>query len=86
MYPAEPTHLNVYTVREYDAPTNEEPDRKGRSWNKVGVAFPHKEGPGFNLQLKALPVNGRLIALPADEPEAQEPPSRAQATPPRRRR
>ena len=34
--------------------------RKGRDgktyWNRVGVAFPKKNGDGFNLQLEALPV------------------------------
>jgi hypothetical protein len=86
MHTAEPTHLNVFTVQEYDAPTKEEPGKKARSWTKVGIAFPHKEGPGFNIQLKALPVNGQLVALPADEPETEEPAPRAQpAAAPRRR-
>ena len=73
MHVAEPTHLNVFTVQEYDAPTKEEPEKKARSWTKVGIAFPHKEGLGFNIQLKALPVNGQLVALPAEEVEVEEP-------------
>jgi len=86
MHTAEPTHLNVFTVQEYDAPTKEEPERKARSWTKVGIAFPHKEGPGFNIQLKALPVNGHLVALPAEEVEVEEPPARAPAPSAARRR
>ena len=66
MHTAEPTHLNVFTVQEYDAPTKEEPDRKARSWTKVGIAFPHKEGPGFSIELRAFPVDGRLVVLPPD--------------------
>ena len=38
------------------------PDR----WTKIGAAFPHKEGVGFNIELKAFPVDGRLVVLPPD--------------------
>ena len=86
MHAAEPTHLNVFTVQEYDAPTKEEPEKKARSWTKVGIAFPHKEGPGFNIQLKALPVNGQLVALPADEQESEAPAPPAAPPPTRGRR
>jgi hypothetical protein len=30
-------------------------------WNKVGSAWLHKDGKGFNVQLESLPVNGRLV-------------------------
>jgi hypothetical protein len=66
------THFNVFIVEEYDAPTKEDRDHKARSWTKVGAAFPHKEGVGFNIKLKALPVNGRLVAFPAEANEQQE--------------
>jgi len=73
MHATEPTHLNVFTVQEFDTPTKDEPGKKSRSWTRIGIAFPHKEGSGFNIQLKALPLNGQLVALPADEPEPGEP-------------
>jgi hypothetical protein len=38
----------------------------GRRWTKIGAAFPHKEGPGFSVELQAFPVDGRLIVLPPD--------------------
>jgi hypothetical protein len=49
----------------------------------VGVAFPHKEGIGFNIQVNALPTNGTLVALPPDDTadEAEEP---APPAPPQR--
>jgi hypothetical protein len=57
-------YLNVYTVREFENAAGE----KGKSWTRVGVAFPHKDAPGFNLELQALPLDGRLVALlPRDE-------------------
>ena len=34
--------------------------------DRIGAAFPHKEGPGFSIELKAFPVDGRLVVLPSD--------------------
>jgi hypothetical protein len=31
------------------------------SWTRVGVAFPHKDGNGLNVELRAMPVNGKLV-------------------------
>jgi hypothetical protein len=56
-----PTYLNVFTVEEYE--TNGKTQKK---WTRIGAAFPHKEGVGFNIELKAFPVDGRLVALPPD--------------------
>jgi hypothetical protein len=36
------------------------------AWTKIGAAFPHKEGIGFSIELKAFPVDGRLMVLPSD--------------------
>ncbi|WP_340149022.1 hypothetical protein [uncultured Sneathiella sp.] len=30
-------------------------------WNKVGVAWMHKDEKGYTLQLEALPVGGRIV-------------------------
>jgi hypothetical protein len=59
------SHLNVFTVEEFDAPTSEDPGRKAKSWTKIGVAFPHRDGVGYNVQLRCLPLDGRLVVLPA---------------------
>src|SRR5277367_6009116 len=56
-----PTYLNVFTVEEY-----ERDGKKAKSWTKIGAAFPHKEGLGFSIELKAFPLDGRLVALPPD--------------------
>ena len=66
------THYNVFTVEEFDAPTKQEPGRKAKSWMKIGAAFPHKEGAGFSIELRAFPVDGRLVVLPAENPEERE--------------
>ena len=59
-------YLNVFTVREFEGSTGQ----KAKSWTKVGVAFAHRDGPGFNLELSALPLDGRLVALVPSEDEA----------------
>ena len=44
----------AYTVREASG--------KGKSfWTRIGSAWLHKDGKGFNVQLDALPVDGRLV-------------------------
>ena len=55
-----PTYLNVFTVEEY-----ERDGKTQKRWTKIGAAFP-KEGAGFSIELKAFPVDGRLVVLPPD--------------------
>ncbi len=63
-----PPYFNVFTVREFEAANGQ----KAKSWTKVGVAFPHRESPGFSLELNALPLDGHLVALAPSEEETQE--------------
>ena len=42
-------------------------------WTKIGAAWAHEDGEGFNITLTALPLNGRLVVRTAkttDKPEA----------------
>lgn len=32
-------------------------------WDEIGVAWPHKDGKGFSLKLKFLPLNGGELSL-----------------------
>jgi hypothetical protein len=32
-------------------------------FNRIGVAFPHKDGNGFNLLLDVIPLDGKIIVL-----------------------
>jgi hypothetical protein len=59
--PSAITHLNVFTVEEYESN-----GKSGKRWTKVGAAFPHTEGPGFSIELSAIPLDGRLVVLPPD--------------------
>ena len=56
-----PTYLNVFTVEEYESS-----GKTQKKWTRIGAAFPHKEGEGFNIELKAFPMDGRLVVLPPD--------------------
>lgn len=33
-------------------------------WTRIGTAWPHKSGEGFNIDLNAYPVNGRIVLMP----------------------
>lgn len=46
-----PSHA-VYTVRDRK-------DAKG-IFTRVGAAWPHKDGQGFNIQIDAVPLDGKL--------------------------
>ena len=46
-----PTHV-VYQVR----------DREGGKgfFTRIGAAWPHRDGKGFNIQIESVPLDGRL--------------------------
>ena len=60
------SHLFAYAVEEYETSNG----KKAKTWTRIGAAFPHREGPGFNIQLRALPVDGRIVLLPPDPANA----------------
>jgi hypothetical protein len=46
-------------------------------WTKIGAAWPHKNSEGFNVELGALPIGGRIVLIPPkaeDEALANTPP------------
>jgi len=58
--PAAPKFLGVFVTEDYQR--NGE-DRT--SYTRVGAAFPHKKGSGFNIQIQdGISVSGQLVALP----------------------
>lgn len=30
-------------------------------WTKIGATWPHDDGKGYNVELIAIPINGRLV-------------------------
>jgi hypothetical protein len=49
--------LYAYTVREFDTAEG----KKGRAWTRIGVAFPHKDGTGFNIEVHSFPLDRRRL-------------------------
>lgn len=57
-----PTHI-AYHVRE----TGEQ-----SYWDRIGVAWAHNDGEGFNLELACTPVDGRVtLRVRKDKPEGK---------------
>ena len=53
-----PSHI-AYHVR----------DREGKKsvWTRIGSAWPHADGKGFNLQVELVPLDGRISIRVANE-------------------
>lgn len=56
--------LAVFTVRE----------REGQrpTWIRIGTAYRHALGEGFNVKLDALPVDGKLVLMPPKKNESKD--------------
>lgn len=62
---SKPTH-QAYVVREY-----EKDGEKDSYWSRIGVAFAHKDGKGFDVSLDAVPTSGRVVLRVAEEKKAK---------------
>lgn len=63
--PADTTpRLDAFVVDEYEAQ-----GEKRSHWSKVGSAWPHSDGKGYRVVLKAIPTDGVVILR---TPEAKE--------------
>ena len=59
--------LIAYVVRKTDA---------GEFWTRIGVAWKHGKTEGFNAELVANPLDGKIVFLPPKEkPAGQEAPA-----------
>ncbi|HUQ71448.1 MAG TPA: hypothetical protein VM165_18110 [Planctomycetaceae bacterium] len=60
--PKAPSH-SVYHVR----------DRNGQPgiWTRIGAAWAHNDGQGFNLQIDCVPLDGRITLRVATEKKDQ---------------
>ncbi|MBV9862653.1 MAG: hypothetical protein JO267_10950 [Alphaproteobacteria bacterium] len=67
--PRQPSHRVYAVIR-----------REGQDeyWLNVGLAFPHKDGAGFNVILQALPLDGKVVCreITDDDTGEQPPPTR----------
>ncbi|MCY3810276.1 MAG: hypothetical protein OXH15_00575 [Gammaproteobacteria bacterium] len=59
--PAMPKYLGVFVTEDYQGNDGEEKT----SYTRVGAAFPHRKGCGFNIEItEGISVGGQLVALP----------------------
>ena len=58
--PQQPTHKAYSVIK-----------REGQDdyWLNLGLAFPHKDGKGFNIMLQALPLDGKIVCREIAEDE-----------------
>ncbi len=57
--PKKPSHT-AYSIRERGD--------KDAKWTEIGVAFPHKDGKGFDILCDVVPLSGR-ITIRVQKPE-----------------
>ncbi len=60
-----PSHI-AYHVRDLGKPTGD----KKAIWTRVGSAWQHADGNGFNIQIETLPLDGRITLRVASETKA----------------
>mgnify|MGYP001344927372 CR=1 FL=1 len=57
-----PSHV-VYAVRDRG-------EGQKAFWTRIGSAWPHQDGQGFNVQLECLPLDGRItLRIPSEKVE-----------------
>ena len=56
-----PTHT-AYQVREYKSGGQEK-----SSWTRIGSAWTHPDGQGFNIRLQAMPLDGSIVLRTAKD-------------------
>ena len=45
---------------------------KDAAWNRVGAAWPHRDGAGYDVKLDAIPVDGRVSLREAKKQFAEK--------------
>jgi len=55
-----PQTLTAYSVRDF-----EKDGQNQSSWTRIGIAFAHRDGNGFDLRLDALPIDGKIALRPS---------------------
>ena len=59
---------DVFNVKKF----NDKQGEEQADWRKVGVAFPHSDGKGFNVECDLMPLDGKLtLRLYEPKPKAE---------------
>ena len=70
--PNTPTH-RAYSVIKRDGQDD--------YWLNIGLAFPHKDGSGFNIILQAFPLDGKIVCREITEGDEGEGATQTRARP-----
>jgi hypothetical protein len=73
--PSTPTHRAYSVIK-----------REGQDdyWLNLGLAFPHKDGAGFNIILQAFPLDGKIVCREiTDGDTSEQPPAQTAREQPR---
>jgi hypothetical protein len=57
---AQTQEINRYDVFVVENFTDKNDQEQAR-WTRIGVAFPHKDGKGLNVECKAIPIDGKFV-------------------------
>jgi hypothetical protein len=71
----ESTNGGTTTATRTDAPRLHDDQTRGQDdyWLNIGLAFPHKDGKGFNVVLQALPLDSEIVCREiTNEDEGEE--------------
>ena len=55
----------AYTVKAID-------DGRNSVWSKIGAAWAHKDGQGYEIRMDALPVDGRVVLRTVKDKDADQ--------------
>ncbi|WP_461428162.1 hypothetical protein [Gymnodinialimonas sp.] len=55
----------AYTVKPID-------DGRKAIWSKIGAAWSHKDGQGYEVRMDALPVDGRIVLRTVKDSDADQ--------------
>lgn len=55
----------AYTVKAID-------DGRNSVWSKIGAAWSHKDGQGYEIRMDALPVDGRVVLRTVKDKDADQ--------------
>ncbi|WP_299825341.1 hypothetical protein [uncultured Roseobacter sp.] len=55
----------AYTVKAIE-------DGRNSVWSKIGAAWAHKDGQGYEIRMDALPVDGRVVLRTVKDKDAEQ--------------
>lgn len=68
---ARPSH-DIFVVEPPKEPTDKDGNPNKGFFTQIGAAWPTKNGTGYNIKLKALPLDGMLTMMPVKKEDEQQ--------------